>query len=137
MSCTACIKPLRQYVSQSHVSHRMLPLTLAWLLGTALAGVVHLVYNPALSTILFLALYIARRLVADNDTFRYLGGLAWESFLAYMCEWVCTIWYYLDPDWSTWSHLAGRRAFFWHFLGAQTKHQKSSKTIIKHMVFAT
>ena len=37
----------------------------------------------------------------------------------------------LGPSWNR------REAFFGHFWGAQTKHQKSSKTIIKHMVFAT
>ena len=36
--------------------------------------------------------------MADNDTFRYLGGLALESFLAYMCDWVCTTWETTGPE---------------------------------------
>ena len=38
--------------------------------------------------------------MADNDTFRYLGGLARESFLAYMCDWVCTTWEETSQNWS-------------------------------------
>ena len=36
--------------------------------------------------------------MADNDTFRYLGGLAFTTFLAYMCDWVCTTWEETGPE---------------------------------------
>ena len=36
--------------------------------------------------------------MADNDTFRYLGGLRLEGFLAYMCDWVCTTWETTGPE---------------------------------------
>ena len=36
--------------------------------------------------------------MADNDTFRYLGGLGLEGFLAYMCDWVCTTWEGTGPE---------------------------------------
>ena len=36
--------------------------------------------------------------MADNDTFRYLGGLGLEGFLAYMCDWVCTTWEETGPE---------------------------------------
>ena len=36
--------------------------------------------------------------MADNDTFRYLGGLRLATFLAYMCDWVCTTWEETGPE---------------------------------------
>ena len=36
--------------------------------------------------------------MADNDTFRYLGGLTFTTFLAYMCDWVCTTWEETGPE---------------------------------------
>ena len=63
--------------------------------------------------------------MADNDTFRYLGGLALKGFLAYMCDWVCTTWEETGPEPAdlelSWAVLPSRwpwfRAFFWVVFG--------------------
>ena len=57
--------------------------------------------------------------MADNDTFRYLGGLGLEGFLAYMCDWVCTTWEEMGPelaDLGLFCRAGG--AFFGSFLGS-------------------
>ena len=86
--------------------------------------------------------------MADNDTFRYLGGLALESFLAYMCDWVCTTWEETGPElpdlglsWagrggSFWGHFWGHfwgpfLAPFWSTFGPQNGPQNGPKTAPK------
>ena len=61
--------------------------------------------------------------MADNDTFRYLGGLGLKGFLAYMCDWVCTTWEETGPELAdlelSWAVLAVPGGpFFGSFLGS-------------------
>ena len=86
--------------------------------------------------------------MADNDTFRYLGGLTLEGFLAYMCEWVCTTWEGTGPEladlelsWGRrggpfsdhfWGHFWGPfLAPFWSTFGPQNGPQNGPKTAPK------
>ena len=76
--------------------------------------------------------------MADNDTFRYLGGSTLTNLFSVhvrmgVYDRVGNGPRLLDLR----SASPEARAFFGLLLGAQTKHQKSSKTLIKHMVFAT
>ena len=86
--------------------------------------------------------------MADNDTFRYLGGLALKGFLAYMCDWVCTTWEETGPEradlglsWPTrggpfsghfWGHFWDPFLVpFWSTFGPQNGSQNGPKTVPK------
>ena len=76
--------------------------------------------------------------MADNDTFRYLGGSACSNLFGVhvrmgVYDQVGNGPRLLDLRPSS----PEARAFFGLLLGAQTKHKKSSKTLVKHLVFAT
>ena len=93
--------------------------------------------------------------MADNDTFRYLGGLRLTTFLAYMCDWVCTTWEGTGPELAdlglSWAVLPAREglfrvifgvllwgpflASFWSTFGLQNGPQNGPKTAPKFDFF--
>ena len=73
--------------------------------------------------------------MADNDTFRYLGGLGLTNLFSVHVRMGVYDLYYLEPVLGFEAILDCRDGFFVHFLGAQTRLLKPSKNL-KTMVLA-